>query len=53
MDAELFNQVDRNQDNAIEQTEMRQLRMQQVFDRSDKNNDGYLDRAEFNREMVW
>ncbi len=53
VEEELFSKADRNQDNAIEQSEMRRLRMQQSFDRNDKNHDGFLDKTEFKPEMIW
>ena len=53
VDLQLFDKVDSNQDNAIEQTELRQLRMRQRFDRNDKNKDGFLDISEFTPEMAW
>ncbi len=53
VEAELFSKADRNQDNAIEQSEMRRLRMQQSFEKNDKNHDGFLDKTEFKPEMIW
>ena len=53
VEAELFSKADRNQDNAIEQSEMRRLRMHQSFERNDKNHDGFLDKTEFKPEMIW
>ena len=53
VDPQLFDKVDHNQDNAIEQTEMRQLRIKQSFDRNDKNSNGFLDKSEFKHEMIW